>query len=153
MRTLTALFLEGFWLYPRISYQFHNVRGRITQSKYLKHEIFSIQQTLSFQSLFLFGTDVSMIPCFRSSFLYGISGGIFGGLLTFLRTSRPLLSSHYGMGTFCVTTLGYWTWCRYEWSKKSLDVQILQSALQKQAAYEGTGLEEEIDAKAGLKSA
>ncbi|KAL5279371.1 l(3)87Df family protein [Megaselia abdita] len=107
----------------------------------------------SHKSLHIFGTDVSMIPCFRSSFLYGISGGIVGGLLTFLRTSRPLLSCHYGMGTFTVTTLGYWSWCRYNWSKKSIQYQQLQSALQKQAAFEGTALEDEMNAKAGLKSA
>lgn len=58
-----------------------------------------------------------------------------------------------GVGTFTVTTLAYWSWCRYDWSKKKFQFEQLQGALQKQAAFEGTALEEEMNIKAGLKSA
>lgn len=60
----------------------------------------------------LFGRDVSKIPCFRNSFLYGIGGGFAGGLLTFLLTSRPQLSTHSAMGVFTCVTFGYWAQCR-----------------------------------------
>ncbi|XP_012288683.1 cytochrome c oxidase protein 20 homolog [Orussus abietinus] len=64
--------------------------------------------------LILFGRDVRRIPCFRDSFLYGISSGLGGLLTAFLFTSRGQLSCHIGMGTFVCVTLGYWTQCRYE---------------------------------------
>lgn len=64
------------------------------------------------QGLMLFGRDVSKIPCFRNSFLYGIGGGFAGGLLTFLFTSRPQLSTHSAMGVFMAVTFGYWGQCR-----------------------------------------
>lgn len=64
------------------------------------------------QGLMLFGRDVSKIPCFRNSFLYGIGGGFAGGLLTFMFTSRPQLSTHSAMGVFMCVTFGYWAQCR-----------------------------------------
>ncbi|XP_055681791.1 cytochrome c oxidase assembly protein COX20, mitochondrial [Lutzomyia longipalpis] len=100
--------------------------------------------TPSTRSLVIFGRDVSQIPCFRSSFLYGISGGIAGGFATFLLTSRTRLSSHVGMATFCLTTLSYWSHCRYNWSKTRHEYALLQRGMQEHAMYEGTDLEREV---------
>ena len=61
----------------------------------------------------MFGRDVSQIPCFRNSFMYGIGGGVAIGIATFLGTSRTRLSTHVGFGTFFTGTLGYWLVCRY----------------------------------------
>ncbi|XP_052867300.1 cytochrome c oxidase assembly protein COX20, mitochondrial [Anopheles cruzii] len=97
----------------------------------------------------IFGRDISMIPCFRSSFLYGISFGIGVGFLAFLKTSRPQLSTHIGFGTFMATTIGYWFPCRYAWSKQKFDMAQLQEALKQQALYEGTEKERELDVKLG----
>jgi cytochrome c oxidase assembly protein subunit 20 len=64
------------------------------------------------QGLIILGRDVSEIPCFRSSFLYGMGGGFLGGIGAFLRTSRPQFSTHIGMASFFTTTFGYWFLCR-----------------------------------------
>ncbi|XP_055540006.1 cytochrome c oxidase assembly protein COX20, mitochondrial [Wyeomyia smithii] len=95
----------------------------------------------------LFGRDLSQIPCFRSSFLYGISIGMATSFAAFMRTSRPQLSTHIGFGTFMGTTLCYWFTCRYKWSKQETDVALLQKLMQQQAMYEGTEKERELDRK------
>uniref|UniRef100_A0A1L8DZX4 Cytochrome c oxidase assembly protein COX20, mitochondrial n=1 Tax=Nyssomyia neivai TaxID=330878 RepID=A0A1L8DZX4_9DIPT len=100
--------------------------------------------TLSQKSLVIFGRDVSQIPCFRGSFLYGISGGIGAGFATFLLTSRTTLSSHVGMATFCITTLSYWSYCRYNWSKTRFQYQQLQRGMQDYAMFEGTDIAKEV---------
>uniref|UniRef100_A0A6M2DHB3 Cytochrome c oxidase assembly protein COX20, mitochondrial n=1 Tax=Xenopsylla cheopis TaxID=163159 RepID=A0A6M2DHB3_XENCH len=94
--------------------------------------------------LYIFGTDVAQIPCFRNSFLYGISSGIAGGLVTFLGTSRPQFSTHCGFGTFMVTTLCYWFYCSYKFSSEKFRVLQLQSLMKKQAIYEGTEVERKL---------
>lgn len=76
------------------------------------------------QGFTLFGRDISQIPCFRNSFLYGIGGGIGIGLLTFLGTSRTTFSTHVGFGTFFCGTIAYWSWCRWDiywkWNTKTM---------------------------------
>lgn len=68
--------------------------------------------TIYLQRLFIFGRDVSEIPCFRSSFLYG-GGSAFGfGIAAFLATSRPQLSCHCAMAGFVTVTMSYWFYCR-----------------------------------------
>jgi hypothetical protein len=51
---------------------------------------------------------VSKIPCFRSSILNGLGGGVVGGLACFMMTSRPQFSSNVGFAFFTAVTLGYW---------------------------------------------
>lgn len=60
----------------------------------------------------IFGRDVAQIPCFRNSFLYGISGGIGVGVLAFLATSRSRLATNIGFATFFCGTIAYWFNCR-----------------------------------------
>jgi cytochrome c oxidase assembly protein subunit 20 len=81
------------------------------------------------KNLTIFGRNVSEMPCFRNSFLYGIGSGLGMGLGkfcqliynpiiyddvigTFMYTSRPAFSSHVAYGTFFSTTLFYWFYCR-----------------------------------------
>ncbi|CAD7078868.1 unnamed protein product [Hermetia illucens] len=99
------------------------------------------------KSLYIFGRNVAEIPCFRSSFLYGIGGGFVGGAVSFLATSRTALSTNIGFATFFCGTIFYWVSCRYEWSKKRFQYQQLQMAMKKQALYEGTAVENEIEKK------
>lgn len=106
-----------------------------------------------FQGLVLFGRDISKIPCFRESFLYGIATGVGVGIAAFLKTSRPMLSQHIGVGTFSITTMVYWSFCRYQWSKQRFDAQLLQDALKDKIMYEGTVVERELEQKGILKSA
>ncbi|XP_058453371.1 cytochrome c oxidase assembly protein COX20, mitochondrial [Malaya genurostris] len=99
------------------------------------------------RSIVLFGRDLSQIPCFRNSFLYGISFGVLGGFAAFMKTSRPQLSSHIGFGTFMGSTLCYFVACRYNWSRQNEHVDELQKLMQHQAMYEGTEKERELDRK------
>ncbi|KAI5635558.1 hypothetical protein NE865_11732 [Phthorimaea operculella] len=103
--------------------------------------------------LVIFGRDVSKIPCFRESFLYGIASGVGMGIGAFVKTSKPMLSQHVGFGTFCMSTLLYWSYCRYQWSKQRFDAQLLQDALKDKIMYEGTAVEKELEQKGVLKSA
>lgn len=56
----------------------------------------------------LFGRDLGSIPCFRSSFLNGIGGGIGTGLTYFLFTSKVRQACHTTVLSFAGITLSYW---------------------------------------------
>nr|CAD7259825.1 unnamed protein product [Timema shepardi] len=60
------------------------------------------------RKLILFGRDVSEIPCFRNSYLYGISSGIGMGLTYFMFTSKVRMATHVGFGSFLGVTMVYW---------------------------------------------
>ncbi|XP_053953010.1 cytochrome c oxidase assembly protein COX20, mitochondrial [Anastrepha ludens] len=105
---------------------------------------FDAEEEVPRRQLNVFGRDVSQIPCFRNSFLYGISGGIAVGLGTFLGTSRTRLSTHVGFSSFFIGTLGYWLVCRYQWSKRRFEYQQLKEAMLLQGLHEGTDLERKI---------
>ncbi|KAL4716381.1 hypothetical protein ACJJTC_006743 [Scirpophaga incertulas] len=103
------------------------------------------------QGLIIFGRDVSKIPCFRESYVNGIATGLGVGLATFLKTSKPMLSQHIGFGTFVITTMVYWSYCRYQWSKQRFNAQLLQEALKDKIRHEGTIVEKELEQKGILK--
>ncbi|XP_072939272.1 cytochrome c oxidase assembly protein COX20, mitochondrial [Epargyreus clarus] len=105
------------------------------------------------KGLVIFGRDVSKIPCFRESFLYGVASGVGCGLASFIKTSKPMLSQHVGMGTFAITTLLYWSYCRVQWSRQRFDAQLMQEALKDKIRYEGTAVEKELEERGVLKSA
>lgn len=97
-----------------------------------------------FQGVYLFGRDISHIPCFRNSYLYGIGAGFAGGLTTFFFTSRTRLATHVGVGCFAATTLVYWTQCRYKFSQTKFQYAQLKAGMQAHVTHEGTALEKEI---------
>ncbi|XP_067627995.1 cytochrome c oxidase assembly protein COX20, mitochondrial [Eurosta solidaginis] len=97
------------------------------------------------KELKIFGHDVSQIPCFRNSFLYGIGGGMGMGVLTFLGTSRTRLSTHVAFGSFFFGTMGYWLVCRYQWSKKRFEYAQLKEAMRRKSTYEGTDIERQVE--------
>ncbi|KAK9496641.1 hypothetical protein O3M35_013081 [Rhynocoris fuscipes] len=99
----------------------------------------------------LWGKNVSEIPCFRSSYLYGISGGIGAGLVYFMFTSRPKRSMHFGVGVFTATTLGYWTYCRYRWEKDKKAGELIRKYIQDRVASEGTSEDITIQSVADIK--
>ncbi|CAG0915502.1 unnamed protein product [Notodromas monacha] len=96
------------------------------------------------QSLVVFGRDIAKIPCFRSSILYGLGGGVSGGLVCFLMTSRPQFSSRIGMLCLVAVTVGYWTRCRYEYSKNRQLHHQLEAAARRKALLQGTEEEKRI---------
>lgn len=95
----------------------------------------------------IFGHDLANMPCFRQTFLYSISSGIGSGLLYFMLTSKAKRATHVAFGTYTVVTLGYWTYCRYNYSVQKFEMGQLQMALQKQVLYEGTELEKKVKNK------
>nr|CAD7402871.1 unnamed protein product [Timema poppensis] len=97
------------------------------------------------RKLILFGRDVSEIPCFRNSYLYGISSGIGMGLTYFMFTSKVRMATHVGFGSFLGITMIYWIHCRYKYSLNKFNMGQLQAAMKKKAMYEGTERAERIE--------
>lgn len=114
---------------------------------YTKGGLINLEFFFPFQHLFIFGRDVSLIPCFRNSFLYGVSSGVAIGFLTFMKTSRPAFSSNMAMGSFIAITLGYWLPCRYQYSKEQFEIRKMQALMNNASVYEGTALEKELTEK------
>uniref|UniRef100_A0A6P7GMF5 Cytochrome c oxidase assembly protein COX20, mitochondrial n=1 Tax=Diabrotica virgifera virgifera TaxID=50390 RepID=A0A6P7GMF5_DIAVI len=102
-------------------------------------------------SLIIFGRDVSKIPCFRNSLLYGIGGGLFCGLFRFMFTSHTLKSVNFSVYSFSFITLGYWIQCRYNYSKTKFEMMRLQEMLQNHAILEGTQEAEIIEKELGTR--
>lgn len=68
------------------------------------------------RGVFIFGTDVSKIPCFKNSFLNGIYAGFGTGIATFLATSNAIRSTNFSVIAFTLVTYGYWLQCRMNWA-------------------------------------
>ncbi|KAM0729095.1 Cytochrome c oxidase assembly protein COX20, mitochondrial [Formica fusca] len=66
------------------------------------------------KAVMLFGRDISKIPCFKMSMLYGIYGGFATGLATFMFTSRVKLSTNMTLGSYMGISVVYWCFCRYD---------------------------------------
>merc|ERR1739840_24531 len=92
----------------------------------------------------LFGTDYSKVPCFRQTFLYSIGSGLGAGLLNFLFTSRKRASINRGFGTYMCVTLGYWTYCRYNFSVQKFHSSQLQAAMNRKNVIDGTEAEDSL---------
>ncbi|CAG2113253.1 unnamed protein product [Medioppia subpectinata] len=60
----------------------------------------------------LFGRDISRVPCFKESFLYGLLGGIGCGLITFTATSRVGKACNIAVYSFTGIVFVYWLHCR-----------------------------------------
>ncbi|KAF8790260.1 cytochrome c oxidase assembly protein COX20, mitochondrial-like [Argiope bruennichi] len=85
----------------------------------------------------LFGTDLQKIPCFKKTFTISTYSGIAAGLGCFLITSRIKKSADVAVLTFAVTTVGYWFYCRYNWSKQYQLTQQMNSSLHNVMLNEG----------------
>ncbi|XP_047474720.1 cytochrome c oxidase assembly protein COX20, mitochondrial-like [Penaeus chinensis] len=92
----------------------------------------------------LMGRNLSEVPCFRETFLYSITSGLGSGLVNFMLTSRVQRSVQVGLGVYTCMTLGYWSYCRYNYSQQKFSMGQLQVAMQKQALLEGTEVEKKI---------
>ncbi|XP_070157341.1 cytochrome c oxidase assembly protein COX20, mitochondrial [Polyergus mexicanus] len=67
------------------------------------------------KAVMLFGRDISKIPCFKRSMLYGIYGGFATGLVTFMITSRIKLSTNITLGSYMGISVVYFCFCRYDY--------------------------------------
>ncbi|XP_062911538.1 cytochrome c oxidase assembly protein COX20, mitochondrial [Mobula hypostoma] len=82
--------------------------------------------------------DVQNIPCARDSVLYGSAGAVIAGFGHFLATSRIKRSFDFGVGSFLVTTLGTWVFCRYQNAKLRIQNRMVQEGVKNKVIYEGT---------------
>ncbi|KAL2731430.1 hypothetical protein V1478_004975 [Vespula squamosa] len=122
--------LDGFMV---INYTYHVTSQRIWLVA-LQFNVRRRRLTVSYVSMIFLTTE---IPCFRNSFLYGISSGIGGGLLAFLFTSRPKLAMHCAMATYFNVTIGYWFYCRYTRDRDHFNAIRMQDIFQNIAVMEG----------------
>ncbi|CAH0386844.1 unnamed protein product [Bemisia tabaci] len=72
--------------------------------------------------IFFLGRNLTEFPCFRSSLLTGVFSAIAGGVAYFLYSSRPAHSCNAAMATFGVSTMCYWTVCRYGYYKQKVEL-------------------------------
>jgi len=90
------------------------------------------------RELVVFGKDLGSIPCFRNSFLYGITGGFGTGILTFALSSKVPTATKVGFYSYVGITLLYWIHCRYHYSLTKFKYTQLQYALKESVMKEGT---------------
>ncbi|KAJ6664761.1 hypothetical protein lerEdw1_006334, partial [Lerista edwardsae] len=82
--------------------------------------------------------DVKNIPCARESVLYGSLGALTVGLGHFLATSRVRRSCDFGVGSFILTTLGCWVYCRYNNAKLRIQQRLIQEGMRNKILFEST---------------
>lgn len=85
-----------------------------------------------------FGRNLTEVPCFKRSFMTGILSGLGVGTGYFLFTSRVKRSSDLGVMTFTLVTLGFWIFCRYDYSRKRFKIAQLKHGLKTSVLLEGT---------------
>jgi cytochrome c oxidase assembly protein subunit 20 len=90
------------------------------------------------RKLMLFGRDVSQIPCFRNSFLYGILSGFGTGVATFAFTSNIPKATSFGFYSYVAITAVYYFQCNYQYSKTKFEYEQIKYAMRMNAMYEGT---------------
>jgi hypothetical protein len=66
------------------------------------------------------------------------------GLVSFLVTSKSLLSSHLAMGTFGIVSVGFFVNCRMEFNKKLEQNKELGELMNMIVKYRGTELEGQL---------
>jgi cytochrome c oxidase assembly protein subunit 20 len=79
-------------------------------------------------------------PCYRSSLLFGIGGGIGSGLLFFLFTSKIRLASHVGVVSYAGISVAAWSYCRYQMAEADRKQREYRVAIQQKLLIEGTEL-------------
>ncbi|GFS48654.1 uncharacterized protein NPIL_521541 [Nephila pilipes] len=85
----------------------------------------------------LFGRNLEKVPCFKKTFTVSIYSGIAAGLGCFLFTSRVKRSADVAVLSFAATTLAFWTYCRYNWSKEYQLTQKMNTSLHNVMLSEG----------------
>jgi len=78
------------------------------------------------------------IPCFRTSFMTGISSGLGIGLAYFLYSNNPANVPKIALGSYVGVTLATWTYCRWQYAQKAVTRDNWQKFMQHKFATEGT---------------
>lgn len=96
------------------------------------------EEELLRRELVVFGKDLGNVPCFRNSFLYGISGGFGTGIVTFALSSKIKTATKTGFYSYVGITLSYWIYCRYNYTMTKFKYTQLKHAMDRSARMEGT---------------
>merc|ERR1712007_147537 len=83
---------------------------------------------------------ISEIPCYRSSLLNGVGGGLAVGLAHFMLSSNPRRSANIGFASYLGITVLAFAVCRYRWSSSHVDEVMIKRALNQKILSEGTPL-------------
>ncbi|EGC30422.1 hypothetical protein DICPUDRAFT_83644 [Dictyostelium purpureum] len=76
-----------------------------------------------------FDRDISKIPCFKPSLLYGIGSALAVTLLTsFFPLKGRLKSPDYGIISFLIVSGGYWPICNYNHNVQNKKIKQLMDA-------------------------
>ncbi|KAG7208415.1 hypothetical protein KM043_014647 [Ampulex compressa] len=65
-----------------------------------------MEQNSNNMEFYMFGKNFWKVPCMRNSLLYGISGGIGVGLLSFLLTSKAKQATKHMFGGYFAISIG-----------------------------------------------
>lgn len=86
----------------------------------------------------MFGKNFWKVPCMRNSLLYGISGGIGVGLLSFLLTSKAKQATKHMFGGYFAISIGFYLYCRTKLLFEMNNIREMQYAMQAASVAEGT---------------
>ncbi len=82
--------------------------------------------------------EIQKNRCFKTGLMNGIISGLVGGLGYFLFTSNVRKAARFGLVTYGVGTLGFFTNCRVQWIVRKREEKLLKEALQNKILTEGT---------------
>ena len=82
------------------------------------------------------GTDLSKVPCFKNSFMYGIGSGTMVGVFYNLAFSRNPFKLAFA--TYACVTFGYFGVCRYQYRQSEAEMKKIRHAMQARTYLEGT---------------
>jgi len=82
------------------------------------------------------GHDLSKVPCFKDSFMYGIGSGALVGVAYNLILSRN--PYRLAFWTYGAVTFGYYGVCRYNYRKTESEMKKIKHAMRVMPYLEGT---------------
>lgn len=85
------------------------------------------------KGVMLFGRDITKVPCFKDSQLYGIYSGFATGLATFMVTSRIRLTTAVSLGSYICVSFVFFCYCRYNYAMTKYAVYDVQSIMRQRS--------------------
>ena len=82
------------------------------------------------------GHDLSKVPCFKDSWMYGIGTGMVVGVAYNLLLSRNPFKIAFW--TYGAVTFGYFGVCRYNFRQREAEMKKIRHAMRTMPYFEGT---------------
>ncbi|KOC59913.1 Cytochrome c oxidase protein 20 like protein [Habropoda laboriosa] len=95
------------------------------------------EQTQSKNIITLFGEPIIKTRCQRNAFIYGISGGIVSGLITFLVTSSGKTATRVGVIGYGAISITLACFCTYEELKMRSQARLLKKVMYEMSMSKG----------------